>query len=187
MQAVQKQATLPANMALSTSFDIVGRRWGAIMDIEPSVIPMAPKFEKPHKAYVAMISDLFCIMDTRRKVVLGLWSVLALLCHTKLFHQNFHKPRHLINFPSVIKYFNNCKRITYNNKKTTNLAPFNYQGCDHCGFSLFKSVKKNLQVSNYMLSSSCDCHCFAALETVSLISFFSSLGERSHNYYVFKI
>ena len=54
-----KQATFPAIIALITTL-ARGLRWfGAIVFNPPNITPMEPKFAKPHKAYVAMISERF--------------------------------------------------------------------------------------------------------------------------------
>ena len=54
MQAVMKQATLPAIMALSTSPEMSERRLGAMPPSAPSISPMEARLEKPHNAYVAI-------------------------------------------------------------------------------------------------------------------------------------
>ena len=57
MQAVIKQATFPAIMALNTMLDKSRVRCGAIVPKAPSIIPIEPMFAKPHSAYVAITSD----------------------------------------------------------------------------------------------------------------------------------
>jgi len=60
MQAVVKQATDPAIIALPTKRARSDFLSGAIALNAPSWIPIDPMFEKPHNAYVAMATDLSC-------------------------------------------------------------------------------------------------------------------------------
>lgn len=58
MQAVMKQATFPAIIARKTSRERSLLREGAIALNAPSWIPIDPRLENPHNAYVAIASDL---------------------------------------------------------------------------------------------------------------------------------
>lgn len=62
IQAVIKQATLPASMALKTTLVTSAFLEGAMAPSAPIIIPMEPRLEKPHRAYVAMTVDRFCIL-----------------------------------------------------------------------------------------------------------------------------
>lgn len=55
---VMKHAALPAIMALRTMEAKSDFRLGAKAPNPPSKIPMEPKLENPHRAYVATTSDL---------------------------------------------------------------------------------------------------------------------------------
>ncbi len=56
-----KQATFPAIMARSTMADRSDVRCGAIAPSAPSWIPIDPRFEKPHSAYVAITEERSCV------------------------------------------------------------------------------------------------------------------------------
>ena len=62
MQAVMKQAILPATKALNATWARSDCRLGAIVDSAAIWVPMDPGLENPHKAYVAITSDRFCII-----------------------------------------------------------------------------------------------------------------------------
>ena len=57
---VMKHAALPAIIALRTMVARSDFRVGANAPSAPNKIPMEPKLENPHKAYVATTSDLVC-------------------------------------------------------------------------------------------------------------------------------
>ena len=57
MQAVVKQATLPAIMARKISPEMSERRSGAMPPRAPSINPMEERLENPHSAYVAITTD----------------------------------------------------------------------------------------------------------------------------------
>lgn len=67
MVADKKQAMLPAIMARKTIDAMSCRRSGAMAARPPNVIPIDPKFEKPHRAYVAITSERLC-KETQRGV-----------------------------------------------------------------------------------------------------------------------
>ena len=58
MQAVRKQATLPHIIARTTIWASSGFLDGARAPKPPNVMPIEPKLANPHRAYVAIISDL---------------------------------------------------------------------------------------------------------------------------------
>ena len=60
MQAVIKQATLPAIIARTTTLVMSFFLFGAIAPRAPSMMPMEPIFENPQRAYVATTTDLSC-------------------------------------------------------------------------------------------------------------------------------
>lgn len=60
MQAVRKQATLPAIMALTTMLEMSLRRLGAMLPRAPSIRPMDAMFANPHNAYVATTTVRSC-------------------------------------------------------------------------------------------------------------------------------
>lgn len=60
IQAVMKQAMLPATNARKATWAKSDFRSGAIVAKAATWVPMDPGFEKPHNAYVATISDRFC-------------------------------------------------------------------------------------------------------------------------------
>lgn len=60
MQAVRKQATLPAikaRMATRARSDFLD---GAIVPMAAMADPIEPGLENPHSAYVAIVSERFC-------------------------------------------------------------------------------------------------------------------------------
>jgi len=57
MQAVMKQATFPAIIALSTTSEKSLRRDGAMAPRAPSWMPIAPRLPKPHSMYVDISSE----------------------------------------------------------------------------------------------------------------------------------
>jgi len=60
MLAVRKQVALPAMKARKATSVIAPLLSGAMLTSPPTKMPMDPRFEKPHSAYVAIISDLGC-------------------------------------------------------------------------------------------------------------------------------
>ena len=60
IQAVRKQAQLPAIMARTTTLAMSARLVGAMAPKPPKLMPMELMLLKPHSAYVAMISARFC-------------------------------------------------------------------------------------------------------------------------------
>ena len=60
MQPVIKQATFPAIIALRTMAAKSGFLCGAMAPKAPNIIPMEPRFENPHNAYVAITSERSC-------------------------------------------------------------------------------------------------------------------------------
>ena len=58
--AVIKQAIEPASSARSATVAMSPRLFGAMGPRPPSCMPIALKFEKPHNAYVAIISERIC-------------------------------------------------------------------------------------------------------------------------------
>ena len=58
IHAVIKHATFPAIIALRTIAARSAFRCGAMAPNAPSIIPIEPRLEKPHNAYVEMTSDL---------------------------------------------------------------------------------------------------------------------------------
>lgn len=58
--AVRKQAAEPAQRALTDMLARSDFRSGHRAPSAPSVIPRDPRFEKPHSAYVAIITDRSC-------------------------------------------------------------------------------------------------------------------------------
>lgn len=60
MQAVMKQATVPATRARTATRAMSGFLDGASGPKPPSWTPMEAKLAKPHNAYVAIISERIC-------------------------------------------------------------------------------------------------------------------------------
>ena len=60
MQAVIKQATVPATSARTATRAMSGFLDGASGPKPPSWTPMEAKLAKPHNAYVAIISERIC-------------------------------------------------------------------------------------------------------------------------------
>ena len=65
--AVIRQATVPATSARTAMVAMSVLRDGASGPMPPSWTPIAPKLEKPHNAYVAIISDRICLKVYKRE------------------------------------------------------------------------------------------------------------------------
>ena len=68
IHAVRKHATFPQIIARTTICDNSDFLVGARAPKPPNVIPIEPKFAKPHKAYVAIISDFSCNSKKKQNV-----------------------------------------------------------------------------------------------------------------------
>ena len=85
MQAVRKQATLPHIIARTTIWASSGFLDGARAPKPPNVMPIEPKLANPHRAYVAIISDLSWKDSEMKRLVkymyietyssVGLWTI----------------------------------------------------------------------------------------------------------------
>lgn len=67
MQAVIKQAIVPAAIARTARLAKAGLLWGARALKPPICTPIEPMFAKPQRAYVAIISERSC--DTKKEQV----------------------------------------------------------------------------------------------------------------------